>query len=390
MTEPAAPLKVMTLLGTRPEIVRLSVLIGRLDETVDHVVVHTGQNYDYQLNEVLFSDLGVRPPDHFLDVHDVSLGSTLGNILARTEEVLRQEVPDAFIVLGDTNSAIGAVMAKRLHVPVYHLEGGNRSFDENVPEEVNRRIVDHIADFNLVYSERSRQHLLSEGLSHRRIYLIGSPIREVYDKHRVAIGSSPALDHLGLAPGGYYLMSVHREENVDSRDRLTRVVDCVEALASDGLPVVVSTHPRTRDRLERFGLGTASPLVRWLEPFGYHDYMRLQLDASCVVSDSGSISEEAAIAGFPAVTLRDSIERPEALDTGTVVMSGLDASAVVQCVAFQRKKWTSGRPSSPPEYRITDTSNRVLGLVLGTARLSNSWAGVRAAHLEEHDDRRKR
>lgn len=371
-------MKVMTILGTRPEIIRLSEVIRRLDHVADHVLVHTGQNYDYELNEVFFQELGVRKPDHFLAIDASTLGRSYGNILIGTEQVLLTERPDAVLVLGDTNSAIAAIMAKRMQIPIYHMEAGNRSFDQNVPEEVNRRIVDHIADFNLVYSERARQHLISEGLPHRRTYLTGSPLREVFDAHRDRIDASTAVDDLGLDKGHFVLVSVHRQENVDAPERLEAVLSCLKALAGRfDEPVIVSTHPRTHKRLDALRGGDVDGLIRFSKPFGYLDYNRLQMAARCVVSDSGSIAEEAAIMGFPAVTIRSSMERPEALDAGTIPLTGLDPAMVVATVELQVDRHADGRIGVPAEYLIADTSDRVVNLLLGTARLSNTWAGVR-------------
>jgi UDP-N-acetylglucosamine 2-epimerase len=371
-------MKVMTILGTRPEIIRLSEVIRRLDQVVDHVLVHTGQNYDRELNDVFFQDLGVRKPDHFLAVDATSLGTAYGNILMSTEKVLQDERPDAVLILGDTNSSIAAIMAKRMQVPVYHMEAGNRSFDLNVPEEVNRRIVDHIADFNLVYTERARQHLISEGLPHRRTYLTGSPLREVFDRHKERIAASTVVADLGLEERGFMLVSVHRQENVDAPDRLHAVLSCLNALARRfDEPVIVSTHPRTRKRLDELAGLEIDDRVRFAKPFGYLDYNRLQCAARCVVSDSGSIAEEAAIMGFPAVTIRTSMERPEALDAGTIPLTGLDPEVVVTAAERQAARHAEGRIGVPEEYMITDTSERVVNLLLGTARLSNNWAGVR-------------
>lgn len=371
-------MKVMTILGTRPEIIRLSEVIRRLDRYVDHVLVHTGQNYDYDLNEVFFEELRVRKPDHFMAVDASTLGRAYGNILMGTEKVLLEEQPDAVLVLGDTNSAISAIMAKRMQVPVFHMEAGNRSFDGNVPEEVNRRIVDHLADFNLVYTERARQHLLAEGLPHRRIYLTGSPLAEVFATHRDAIASSSILDRLGLTAGEFILASVHRQENVDRADRLGQVLNCLTRLAQDRqLPIVVSTHPRTRKRLAALSSQDFDRRLRFLSPFGYFDYNRLQQSAYAVVSDSGSIAEESAILKFPAVTLRDSMERPEAIDAGSIVMTGLHPEVVVAAVEQQVARWSTQPPSVPDEYLIGDTSARVVAAVTGLAGVSNAWAAVR-------------
>lgn len=375
-------LKVMTILGTRPEIIRLSRVMARLDTVCDHVVVHTGQNYDYELNEIFFEDMGVRKPDHFLGVGGGSLGETLGAILSQTETVIASEKPDAVLVLGDTNSAISAIMARRMKVPVYHMEAGNRSYDRNVPEETNRRLVDHIADFNLVYTEHARRHLLSEGLHHRRIYLTGSPMREVLEHHRAQFAASDVLERLELTQRGYFIVSLHREENVDDGARLKVLLGALGDLADQhDCPVVISTHPRTRKRLEQFDL-KASEKLRFLKPFGFHDYNRLQMDSLCAISDSGTIAEEASILDFAAITPRDAIERPEGLDVGCIVMTGVNHDAIVRgvdaAIGFQRARAESGKPMPVPEdYMIENTSERVAALILGTAHLSNGWDGIR-------------
>lgn len=376
-------MKVMTIVGTRPEIIRLSRVIGRLDATegIEHVLVHTGQNYDHSLNQVFFEDLGLRAPDHYLGVDTSSLGAVLGGVLVGTEQVLRAEQPEAVLVLGDTNSCLATVMAKRMRIPTYHMEAGNRCFDENVPEETNRRLVDHVADFNLAYTEHARRNLLAEGLHPRRVLVTGSPMREVLEHFRAQIDASDVLERLGLDERGYFLVSAHREENVDSPERLQALLACLDRVhAVHGLPIVVSTHPRTRKRLEALeAAGTTFETVgavRWLEPFGFHDYNRLQLGAACVLSDSGTISEESSILGFPAVTLRDSIERPEALDTGSIMMTGLDPDNVELAVthAMADGPVTS---SVPAGYEVTDTSNRVARFIISTASRHAQWAGIR-------------
>lgn len=371
-------MKVMTIVGTRPEIIRLARVIARLDATagVEHVLVHTGQNYDRQLNEVFFDDLGLRAPDHYLGVDTTSLGSVLGGVLIGTERVLLEEQPDAVLVLGDTNSCLATVMAKRMRIPTYHMEAGNRCFDENVPEETNRRLVDHVADFNLAYTEHARRNLLAEGLHPRRVIVTGSPMREVLDHVRDRIDASDVLKRLGLEAGDYFLVSAHREENVDSPERLSALLACLDRVHRvHDLPIVVSTHPRTRKRLEALGQQIDGD-VRWLEPFGFHDYNHLQLRAACVLSDSGTIAEEASILGFPAVTLRDSIERPEALDTGSIMMTGLDPDDVERAVrvALDDGPVASSMPSG---YEIGDTSNRVVRFILSTAGRHHQWAGIR-------------
>jgi UDP-N-acetyl-L-fucosamine synthase len=374
--------KVMTIVGTRPEIIRLSRVIDRLDRTVEHVLVHTGQNYDYSLNQLFFDDLGLREPDHFLKVDTSSLGRVLGETLIKTEQVLQGERPDAVLVLGDTNSCIAAVMAKRMRIPVYHMEAGNRCFDANVPEETNRRLVDHVADFNLVYTEHARRNLLAEGLHPRRILLTGSPLREVIDHYKPEIEASEALTALGLEPGGYFLVSAHREENVDSPKRLRMLLDCLTAVRETWqMPVVVSTHPRTRKRLESLPDHDAPDGVRFMEPFGFLDYNKLQLSAACVLSDSGTVSEESAILGFPAATLRDSIERPEALDTGSILMTGLDPRDVVRNVAVAMADHGDGQRELPPEYEIGNASQRVTNFILSTVHRHDQWAGLRRSEV---------
>jgi UDP-N-acetylglucosamine 2-epimerase len=370
-------LKVMTILGTRPEIIRLSRTMSLLDELCDHVCVHTGQNYDFELNEVFYRDLALRKPDHYLGVDASSLGRALGNILIETERVLLEAKPEAVLILGDTNSAIAGIMAKRMKIPLYHMEAGNRCFDQNVPEETNRRIVDRIADFNLVYTEHARRHLLSEGFPHRRIYLTGSPLREVLEHYRPGIESSQVLRELDLRPREFLLVSLHREENVDHPGKLAGLVETLDRLAQAfAVPVIVSTHPRTRKRLESLGRPLPERL-RFMKPFGFLDYNRLQLDARCVLSDSGSIAEESAILGFPAVTLRTAIERPEALDTGSIVMTGLDPDTIEASVRLVVAEFERGtRPPVPADYTITNCSQRVARLILGTARLSNAWDGI--------------
>lgn len=372
----------MTIVGTRPELIRLARVIARLDRTVDHVLVHTGQNYDRSLNEVFFRDLGIRPPDHLLGVDTSSLGRVLGETLIRTEQVLEQERPDAVLVLGDTNSCIAALMAKRMRIPVYHMEAGNRCFDENVPEETNRRMVDHIADFNLVYTEHARRNLLAEGLQPRRLLLTGSPMREVLTEYLPQIEASDVLDRVELEANGYFLVSAHREENVDSPARLRMLLECLVAVRREwGLPVLVSTHPRTRKRLEALPDWSAPEGIVFHEPFGFHDFNRLQLGAACVLSDSGTIAEESTILGFPAITLRDAIERPEALDTGGILMTGLHADDVVAAVkvAMDRPRKARGvSESTPDDYLVANTSERAVNFILSTARRHRAWSGLRS------------
>jgi UDP-N-acetylglucosamine 2-epimerase (non-hydrolysing) len=369
-------MKVMTILGTRPEIIRLSCVMARLEATdvIDHVLVHTGQNYDYELNQVFFDDLGVRAPDHFLECDTSSVGRTYGDILIKSEEVLLRERPDAVLILGDTNSAIAAIIARRMHIPVFHMEAGNRSFDWAVPEETNRRIVDHISDVNLVYTEHARQNLLREGIHPQRIYLTGSPMFEVLNTHRAQIDASTVLKDEGLVEGEYVIVSLHREENVDNPERLVSLMSTLRQIAADrGWKVIVSTHPRTRKRLEEQDLvGGMNDDVVFSKPFGFFDYNKLQMCALAAISDSGTISEEASILGFPAITPRAWIERPEALDTGSVIMTGLDPEVIVDALSYVIEY---GRPVEiPADYQIPNTSDRVLRLLLGRDRRLRSTA----------------
>jgi UDP-N-acetylglucosamine 2-epimerase len=372
-------LKVMTILGTRPEIIRLSRVMALLDRHVQHIIVHTGQNYDYELNEVFFNDLEIRKPDYFLQVDTSSLGAVLGGTLIKVEEVLKKERPDAVLILGDTNSSVAGIMAKRLKIPIFHMEAGNRCFDFNVPEEINRRIIDHIADFNLVYTEHARRHLLSEGLPHRRIYLTGSPMYEVLTYYRDRIDGSGILDELNLRDQGYFVVSVHREENVDNPANLEKILTVLNRLAERyDVPVIVSTHPRTRKRLEGLQSMEMDPRIRFLKPFGFFDYVHLEMHALCTVSDSGTISEESAVLSFPAVTIREAIERPEALDAGRIILTGLDVDTVLDAVGLVTVEDRERLEKEiPAEYRIPDTSWRVLKLILGTAKLSNTWDGIK-------------
>jgi UDP-N-acetylglucosamine 2-epimerase (non-hydrolysing) len=377
MSAPDGKLKVMTVVGTRPEIIRLAAVIKRLDACTDHILVHTGQNYDYELNEVFFEDLGLRRPDHFLEADTSSLGSVLGSILRRVEEVILAERPDAMVVLGDTNSCISALMAKRLRVPVYHLEAGNRCFDENVPEETNRRLVDHVADYNLVYTEHARRNLLSEGIHPSRILLTGSPMKEVLTGNAKGIAESTVLERQNLRSGDYFLVSVHREENVDSPERLSQILGALQALVERyGVPVLVSTHPRTRKRLEAQPDRLKAGIV-FHPPFGFNDYVRLQQEARCVLSDSGTISEESSLLGFPAITLRDAIERPESLDTAAIITAGVETTTILDAVDMVLRQYKDdGRPTIPQDYQIEDTSRRTVNFIRSTAKTHHRRAGI--------------
>jgi len=380
MTTAAPRLKVLTVVGTRPEIIRLSAVIKRLDEHTDHVLVHTGQNYDYELNEVFFEDLGLRRPDHFLQADTSSLGAVLGSILVRTEEILVSERPDAMLVLGDTNSSISAVIAKRMKIPVFHMEAGNRSFDENVPEETNRRLVDHVADYNLVYSEHARRNLLAEGLHPSRIFMTGSPMLEVVDQNRAGIAESTILRTEGLAAGGYFLVSLHREENVDDLGRLKSILEGLQAVGDAyGLPVLVSTHPRTRKRVDALTLQFDKLVFH--KPFGFHDYLALQTSAALVLSDSGTIAEESSILEFPAVTLRDAIERPEAQDTGSILLTGTQPESILRVVAYALSVHRSSEPfpKRPSAYSVPDTAHRAVSTILSMTPTHHARLSIRTS-----------
>lgn len=367
-------LKVVTVVGTRPEIIRLCRLIPKLDEYTNHILVHTGQNYDSQLSDVFFKDLGLRQPDYYLNVDTSSFGSVMGDTLKKSEEVFLKEKPDAVMILGDTNSAVAAIVAERLHIPVYHMEAGNRSFDNNVPEELNRRMIDHVATFNLPYTEHARRNLLDEGIHSRFIYMTGSPIREIYEYFKVPIEESNVLERLNLSQDGYFLASLHRQETVDSPERLRAALKTLSVVRDEfRLPILVSTHPRTRKRLESLSKEELSGFI-FSDPFGYFDYSQLQLRAFCVISDSGTIGEESSIMGFPAITLRDSVERPESLESGALVMSSVSGENVLTGVALATNR-TAPSQSGPHEYEVKDFSDRVAKFLVSTSSLSNKWSG---------------
>jgi UDP-N-acetylglucosamine 2-epimerase (non-hydrolysing) len=323
-------LKVMTIVGTRPEIIRLSRVIVKLDAHCDHVLVHTGQNYDYELNEVFFSDLGIRKPDMFLEAAGATAAETIGRVIMAADKALQAHQPEALLLLGDTNSSLAAIAAKRRKIPIFHMEAGNRCFDFRVPEEINRRIVDHTSDINLTYSEIARDYLLREGLPPDQVIKTGSPMREVIEHYIPGIEASTVLEQLGLLARRYFVVSSHREENVDSPENLTKLFGILNALAETYQePVIMSTHPRTRKRMDALGL-TANPLVQFLKPFGFLDYIKLQTEARCVLSDSGTITEESSILNFPALNLREVHERPEGFEEASVIFVGLSVDRVTQ------------------------------------------------------------
>lgn len=361
-------MKVMTLVGTRPELIKLSCVIEELDRHVDHVLVHSGQNHDHGLNGIFFDEMGIRRPDHELGAVGATAAETIANVIAAVDPLIVSERPDAFLIYGDTNSCLGAIAAKRRRVPVFHLEAGNRSFDDRVPEEVNRRILDHACDVNVTISEHARRHLLAEGLPADRVVTCGSPMREVLERQRSLVDDSTAAADLELTPGRYIVVSAHREENVDDADRLAAFVASLELLTDAlGVPVVVSTHPRTRRRLDEHGIAAADGDVRFLPPLGFGDYVRLQRDSLCVVSDSGTVTEESALVGFPAVTIRQAHERPEGTDRGALVMADLRPEDVLTAVRMVVDQHARHRPAPPEEYLVDDFSQRVTRLIVSYA-----------------------
>ena len=360
-------MKVLTLVGTRPEIIKLSCVIPELDRAVKHILVHTGQNYDYELNEIFFQGLGLRKPNHFLAAAGESAAQTVANVIAKTDQILRTERPDAFLLLGDTNSCLGVISAKRLKIPIFHMEAGNRCFDERVPEEVNRRIVDHVSDINLVYSEHARRYLLAEGIRADTVIKTGSPMKQVLARQADAIAASQVMGKLGLKPGGYFAVSSHREENVDEEVRFRSLLSALERLqAEHGLPVIVSTHPRTRKRLEALG-AHLSASIRFLAPLAFADYVKLQQSARCVLSDSGTLTEESSILGFPAVMLREAHERPEGQDEGTVIMAGTGSDRVMEAVNIATERFArAGRTwRIAADYDVDDVASKVVNVILG-------------------------
>jgi len=371
-------LTIVTVVGTRPEIIRLSRVIAKLDETVNHIFVHTGQNYDPKLNDIFFEELKVRKPDYFLDVDTSSLGAVMGDTLKKIEEVLIKHKPDGVAILGDTNSAVAALLAKRMHIPVYHMEAGNRSFDENVPEESNRRMVDHVSDFNMPYNSYSYENLRNEGIHPRRLLKTGSPMREILEHYRADIEASNVLTDLGLNKGGYFLVSAHRQENVDNPARLADLLETLKAIHEEWkIPVMVSTHPRTRKQLENLPGYVETPGVIFHEPFGFMAYNKLQLNALAVISDSGTISEESSILGIPAITIRDSMERPEALEVAGVVMTGLKRDNVIAGLKEVIANPPKADRTLPEGYEVQNFAERVVRFILSTASRHHEWAGIR-------------
>ena len=360
-------MKVMTIVGTRPEIIKLSRVISELDRRVTHILVHSGQNYDYELNGIFFNEMGIRKPDYFLDVVGTNVAHTIGNVIAKADDVFDKEQPDALLLLGDTNSCLAAIAAKRRKIPIFHMEAGNRCFDLRVPEEINRKIVDHISDINMTYTEHARRYLLAEGLRPETVIKTGSPMKEVLAHHHDQIDASDVLTRLELRQGEYFLVSAHREENVDSEVNFANLLQSLSAIADRyDKPVIVSTHPRTRKRLEEKGGTCLGSRIQFLKPLGFPDYIKLQMNAACVISDSGTITEESSILNFPAVTIRQAHERPEGMDEGTLIMCGLEAQTVLQSLEVVMSQFAmhNGRFRTVEDYNVDNVSLKVLRIIL--------------------------
>ncbi|MCE3022070.1 non-hydrolyzing UDP-N-acetylglucosamine 2-epimerase [Staphylococcus pasteuri] len=357
-------LKLMTIIGTRPEIIRLSATIKACDTYFNHILVHTGQNYDYTLNQVFFEDLSLREPDYYLDSVGDNLGQTMGNIIEKAYDVLKKENPDALLILGDTNSCLSAIAAKRLKIPIFHMEAGNRCFDQNVPEEINRKIVDHISDINLPYTEHSRRYLLDEGIKREHIFVTGSPMKEVLHEQLSKIEASDVLERLNLKTQQYIVVSAHREENINHKDHFQSLMDAINQIAEHyQLPIIYSTHPRTWKMIDEQQVNF-HPLVRRLRPFGFRDYNALQKNAYVVLSDSGTLSEESAILKFPAVLLRNSTERPEVVDKGTIVLGGIHFDNIIQSVALVKKMQDNASPIiEANDYKDIHVSQKVVKII---------------------------
>lgn len=370
-------MKVMTILGTRPEIIRLSAVIQKCDQYFNHILVHTGQNWDYTLNQVFFEDLGLRAPDYYLESVGKDLGQTMGNIIAKSYEVIQKEKPDALLVLGDTNSALSAISAKRLKVPIFHMEAGNRCWDWNVSEMINRKIVDHVSDINLPYTEHSRRYLLSEGLDGKTIFVTGSPMREVLDNHKEGILKSDILERLGLMKNHYILVSAHREENIDNEEHFMSLMMAINDMAElYQMPVIYSTHPRSKKFIDQRNF-QFHPLVQSLKPFGFLDYNKLQMNAYCVLSDSGTLSEESAMLSFAGVLIRTSTERPEVLDKGTVVIGGITAKDIAQALEMAvSMRDNQEKMEMPDDYLDSNVSVKVVKIIQSYAKIVNEtvWA----------------
>ena len=360
-------LKVMTIVGTRPELIKMSRVIAEFDQHTQHILVHTGQNYDFELNQVFFDDLGIRKPDYFLEAVGENAAQTIGRIIEKADEVMAKEQPDALMLYGDTNSCLAVIAAKRRKIPVFHMEAGNRCFDQRVPEELNRKVLDHLSDINLVLTEHARRYLIAEGIRPETIIKTGSHMREVLDYYMPKIQVSDVLERMGLEANKFFLVSAHREENIDSPENMLNMIETLNALAEVyNYPVIVSTHPRTQKRLDTMELGSLNPLIQFLKPFGFCDYIKLQMEALCVVSDSGTITEEASLLNLPAITIRNAHERPEGMDVGTLIMSGLKRVRVLDAVRIIITQHDKNTQTMKPvqDYEAGAVSKQILRIVL--------------------------
>lgn len=356
-------LKVMVVVGTRPEIIRLSEVIKAIDKYFNLVLVHTGQNYDYTLNEIFFKEFGLKEPDYYLDAPGKNLGETVGNIIAKTYDVIEKEKPDALLVLGDTNSCLAAYSAKRHKVPIFHMEAGNRCFDFNVPEEINRRVVDHISDVNLAYTENARRYLINEGIKNDFLYVTGSPMAEVLYKNMNSIDSSDVLERMNLKDNDYFVVSAHREENIDIDKNFNELMNSLNKVAEIyKKPIIFSTHPRTAKKIKEKGI-VFNPLIKSLEPLGFFDYVALQKHAYCVLSDSGTIPEESAILNFPGVSMRNSTERPEALDAGSIVLGGINERDIINSIELAVSSYVNDKENPVPNYKDLNVSEKVVKII---------------------------
>ncbi|CAL2088342.1 Capsular polysaccharide synthesis enzyme Cap5G; UDP-N-acetylglucosamine 2-epimerase [Tenacibaculum sp. 190524A02b] len=364
-------MKVATILGTRPEIIRLAECIKKCDQYFNHILIHTGQNYDYELNEIFFEDLNLRKPDFFLNVAGNHLGETIGNVISKSYEVLVEEKPDALLVLGDTNSVLSTIAAKRLKIPIFHMEAGNRCFDQNVPEEINRKISDHISDINLTYTEHSRRYLLSEGYRKDHVFVTGSPLREVLNKYEDKIKTSDVVERLNLTQNNYFVVSAHREENIDLKNHFEILAKSLNAVAEKyQMPIIFSTHPRTKNRIAKNNI-KFHPLITNIPPLGFFDYVKLQKNSYAVLSDSGTISEESGMMRFPAVSIRTSTERPEAIDAGTVVLGGISKEEILNAIEITKGLSVDEETVLPWEYDVTNTSERVVKVIQSYTSIVN-------------------
>ncbi|MEI6040069.1 MAG: UDP-N-acetylglucosamine 2-epimerase (non-hydrolyzing) [Candidatus Berkelbacteria bacterium] len=360
-------MKVMTIVGTRPEIIKLSRVMAELDKFTDHIIVHTGQNYDYELNEIFFEQLEVRKPDYFLDAAGKTTAETIGNIIAKADEVMAKENPDAVLLYGDTNSCLSVIAAKKRHIPIFHMEAGNRSFDQRVPEDINRKIVDHLSDINMPLSEHARRYLIAEGIKAENVIKTGSSMKEVLAYYADKIESVDPVKDLKLKEGKFFIVSAHREENIDSEENFTNLIKSLKAIAKHyKMPVIVSTHPRTKKKLEEYGIKKINENIRFLKPMGFFEYIKLQLSSYCVVSDSGTITEESSILNFPAIMIRQAHERPEGMDETIVIMSGLEPKKVLEAIQVVTKQYVKEPRAFKPvaDYEVDNVSKKVLRIIL--------------------------